>query len=358
MRYRRRGAPPRPWLRQRPRRPRSRHGPAARVWAAALAALVLTGALTGCTRRAFEHGGRVLLDAHNAYPYHGQWRDRIDRALATGVPVAIEEDLAWVCLPPQSCRSVIAHEEPYTGDEPTLREYFFERIRPVVERALASANRREWPLIVLNLDFKTNEPEHHAAVWALLGEYEAWLTTAARTARSDEIARLDVRPVLVLTGEPDAQQAAFHDRVPVGGRLRIFGAVATSRAGETRGSAGAPPPDVSPGPRTNYRRWWNNPWSVVEAGGPGEAGEWTPEDAARLRLLVKRAHDAGLWIRFYTLNGTRPDEPALGWDPSYNFGSREAVGLRWRAALDAGVDFVATDQYEAFAAVRKTGAAR
>jgi hypothetical protein len=300
----------------------------------------------------------VLLDAHNAYPYHGQWRDRIDRALATGVPVAIEEDLAWVCLPPQSCRSVIAHEEPYTGDEPTLRDYFFERIRPVVERALASANRREWPLIVLNLDFKTNEPEHHAAVWALLGEYEAWLTTAARTARSDEVGPLDVRPVLVLSGEPDAQQAAFHDRVPVGGRLRVFGAVATSRAGETRGSAGAPPPDVSPGPGTNYRRWWNNPWSVVEPGGPHKAGEWTPEDAARLRLLVKRAHDAGLWVRFYTLNGTGPNEPSFGWDASYNFGSREAVGLRWRAALDAGVDFVATDQYEAFAAVRKTGAAR
>ena len=356
MRYRRRGALPWPWLGQ--RRPRSTHGPGARVWPAALAALVLTGALTGCTRHAFEPGGRVLLDAHNAYPYHGQWRDRIDRALATGVPVAIEQDLAWVCSPSQPCRSVVAHEEPYTGGEPTLRAHFFERIRPVVERALESADRREWPLIVLNLDFKTNEPEHHAAVWALLGEYEAWLTTATRTPRSDEIARLDVRPVLVLTGEPDAQQIAFHDRVPVGGRLRIFGAVATSRASETRGRAGAPPPAVSPGPRTNYRRWWNNPWSVVEASGPRQASEWTPENAARLRLLVTSAHDAGLWIRFYTLNGTRPDEPSLGWDPSYDFGSREAVVRRWRAAIDAGVDFVATDQYEAFAAVLRAGAAR
>jgi hypothetical protein len=161
----------------------------------------------------------------------------------------------------------------------------------------------------------------------------------------------------VLTGEPDAQQVAFHDRVPVGGRLRVFGAVATSRAGETR-SAGARRPDSPPGPRTNYRRWWNNPWSVVETGGPREAGEWTSEDAARLRLLVTRAHDAGLWIRFYTLNGTRPDEPSAGWDPSYNFGSREVVVLRWRAAIEAGVDFVATDQYEAFAAVRRTGGAR
>jgi len=326
------------------------------LWTA-LAALAFTGALTGCTRGSFEPGRRVLLDAHNAYPYHGQWRDRLDRALATGVPVAIEQDLAWVCLPQQSCRSVVAHEEPYTGSEPTLREYFFERIRPAVERALDSANRREWPLIVLNLDFKTNEPEHHAAVWALLGEYEAWLTTATRTPRSDQIARLDVGPVLVLTGEPDSQQIAFHDRVAVGGRLRLFGAVATSRSSETRGRAGAPPPDVSPGPRTNYRRWWNTPWSVVEASGPPQADEWTPQDAARLRLLVRRAHAAGLWLRIYALNGSRPAEPSLGWDPSYNFGSREAVALRWRAAIDAGVDFVATDQYEAFAAVRRAGAA-
>jgi hypothetical protein len=335
-----------PRLRFRRLRSKQRARPRCR---AALAALVLIGTGAGCTRAGFEPGRRVLLDAHNAYPYHGQWRDRIDRALATGVPVAIEQDLAWVCSPRQPCRSVVAHEEPYTGDEPPLREYFFERIRPVVERALAAGDRRGWPLIVLNLDFKTNEPEHHAAVWTLLGEYEAWLTTAARTARLEEIALLDVRPVLVLTGEPDAQQVAFHDRVAVGGRLRVFGAVATPHAGETRASAASAPPEVSPGRRTNYRRWWNNPWSVVEPGGPREGGDWTPTDAARLRLLVTRAHDAGLWIRFYTLNGTGPEEPSLGWDPSYNFGSRPAAVLRWRAAIDAGVDFVATDQYEAFA---------
>jgi hypothetical protein len=35
-------------------------------------------------------------------------------------------------------------------------------------------------IIVLHLDFKTNEAEHHDAVWSLLGRYEAWLTTAER----------------------------------------------------------------------------------------------------------------------------------------------------------------------------------
>ena len=64
---------------------------------------------------------------------------------------------------------------------------------------------------------------------------------------------------------------------------------------------------------------------------------------------MSRAHALGLWIRFYTLNGHAPDA-GLGWTASYNFGSLEAVRPRWDAAIAAGVDFVATDQYEEFAA--------
>ncbi len=53
------------------------------------------------------------------------------------------------------------------------------------------------------------------------------------------------------------------------------------------------------------------------------------------------------WIRFYTLDGL-PDRDLRkhGWDKDYNFGSMERVSLRWKAAIDAGVDFLATDQYE------------
>ena len=35
---------------------------------------------------AFGPGARVLLDAHNAYPYEGKFADRVERALATGLP--------------------------------------------------------------------------------------------------------------------------------------------------------------------------------------------------------------------------------------------------------------------------------
>ncbi len=116
-------------------------------------------------------------------PYNGRYLDRIDRALATGVPVAIEQDLVWrPAGEGRPARSIVSHGEPYDGKEPSLREYFFERIRPIVEQALKSGDRAGWPLVTLNLDLKSNEPEHHRAIWTLLGEYESWLTTAERTA--------------------------------------------------------------------------------------------------------------------------------------------------------------------------------
>ena len=92
----------------------------------------------------------------------------------------------------------------------------------------------------------------------------------------------------------------------------------------------------------------------MELGGQREAGDWTAADAQRLRTLVDYAHKLGYAMRFYTLNGHTPEEgQENGWDPNYNFGSREAVEKRWRAAIKAGVDFIATDQVEALAAVMK-----
>jgi hypothetical protein len=277
----------------------------------------------------YQPGGRVLLDAHNCYPYDGRWADRIDRALSTGTPLAIEQDLVWF-----HGRSLVAHENPQ-GTEPTMREYFFERIRPIVEAALKNPNHDAWPIITLNLDFKSEEPEHLAAVWSLLTEYKAWLTTAARTSDLADVQPLQVGPVLALTGESDAQRRVFYDGVPAGQRLLVFGAV----------HQGAP--------RTNYHRWSNNPWSRVEPAGQNHAGAWTPDAEARLNTLVRDAHAGGLWIRFYTLNGHDPQDTSGGWSPGYNFGSEAAARDRWRAAIRAGVDFIAIDQYELFAATLK-----
>jgi len=130
-----------------------------------------------------------------------------------------------------------------------MRDYFFERVRPIVEQALRDGNHDDWPLVTLNLDLKSEEPEHLAAIWQLLAEYKDWITSAPKGA------------------------------------------------------------------------------DVVS--------------------LVRHAHLNRLWIRFYTLDGaTKSELSSHGWFRSYNFGSKEAVNTRWAAAVKAGVDYVASDQYE------------
>ena len=290
-------------------------------------------------------GARSEMDAHNCYPYDGRWGDRVDRALSAGTPVAIEQDLAWYRDPKTGrSRSVVTHGGKHvTGDEPSMREYFFEKIRPLMERALAEGDHGDWPLVTLNLDFKTDEAAHHAAVWKLLKEYEGWLCTAERLKDGSKVAPMKAGPLLVLTGEADSQERDFEQIVPVGGRLLLFGAVKTAR----HLNAAMAPEQIVEGGETNYRRWWNNPWGVVEAGGQRAAGEWTAASEARLRTLVRYAHTHGLYIRFYTLDGAPEAEmEANGWFMEYDFGSLEAAKARWLAAEREGVDYIATDEYE------------
>ncbi len=302
---------------------------------------------------------RVFLHAHNCYPEEGQWTDRLARALGTGVrPIAIEQDLVWALDPATDRgRSVVSHGAPLGGTEPTLEEHFFTTVAPLLERALTDNRRDDWPIFVLHLDFKTNEPEHHAAVWNLLGTYERFLTTAERVADRSRVVPLDPKPLLVLTEAGPDQQVTFHERVPVGARLRLFGTVPPgptptfpTREAMIAWAATADPSLLIPSGATSYRRWTNHAWAIIERGGQAEAGEWTNDDAARLSAIVTRAHSQGLWIRFYTINGHTAAE-SKGWSAGYNFGSRGAAQARWRAAIDAGVDFIATDQYEDFAQI-------
>src|SRR5437016_5324372 len=232
---------------------------------------LLLAALPLCAQTAgleFLNHNRPVLDAHNCYPYKGEWTDRIDRALATGFPVGIEQDLAWAVDPATGKgRIAISHEAKTTGREPGLREYFFEKVR-----LFGSAHTKAIP--------SNPKPEHDRLLVTL------------------------------------------------------------------------PPEQLLFAPPTNYRRWWNNSWYAVEEGGQHQAGEWTAADDARLRALVDHAHKLGYWIRFYTLDGFAPGEDK-GWGEGYNFGSREAVQARWKAAQAAGVNLIATDQYEDLAAAMK-----
>jgi hypothetical protein len=316
--------------------------------------LTIPAASSGSAADVLQPGGRVWLHAHNCYPEKGRWGDRIERALATrAVGLAIEQDVAWRADPQtRGGDSVVSHDTKLTGAEPTLEAHFFDRVRPLMERALADNRRETWPVLILHLDFKSNEPAHHQAIWELLGRHLSWLTTAERVADERRVTPFTVGPLLVLTENGEGQAETFQARVPVGERLRIFGTIPaatfpSAKTAEERAAAvfAAPPEVLIPTRATNYRRWTNFAWAAVEQGGQNKAGAWTGEDDRRLRAIVSRAHDMGLWVRFYTLNGHPPGNGS-GWTESYNFGSLAAVHERLKAAVAAGVEFIATDQYE------------
>ena len=295
---------------------------------------------------------KPILDAHNCYPYSGKWNDRLVRALSAAHPVGVEQDLAWgIDRATGKGRPVLSHAKETTGGEPSLHEHFFEHVRPLVETEIRENERARWPLIVVHFDFKDNRPELLSAVWDLLGEYEAWITTALKTADPRTLAPYDVRPLLVLTEDNDAQEEVFFQSLPVGGRLRLLGSAHTAQApvksSEERVhlAATAPPEQLLTGRPTSYRRWWNNSWFTVEEGGQAKVGEWTAADDSRLRALLDHAYRHGFWIRFYTLDGFT-DAENRGWDQGYNFGSRAAAQLRWKAAAAPGVSLTATGQFK------------
>ena len=277
----------------------------------------------------FLPGQRVLLDAHNCYPYEDKWMDRVDQALAAGLPLGIEMDLVWDTTKPEAPRVVVRHGGKAKGNEPALKDYFFEKVRPIVEKALQENNKAQWPLVTLNInDLRANEPEFFTALWDLVNHYQSWICTAPKSADISQIAPMDLKPILILTSDGTEQAKTFYDSVPVVGRLPLF-------------AAGKPDQKAD-----NFRRWLNYAWKEVEPEGQNKAGDWSTEDAARLGKLVQHAHDQGYWIRFYTLNGHgAKDVAAHGWTSSYNFGSLDSVMIRWKAAKRAGVDFVASDQY-------------
>ncbi|HJU42099.1 MAG TPA: hypothetical protein VJ691_04760 [Vicinamibacterales bacterium] len=305
--------------------------------------------------------GRPLLHAHNCYPERGHFADRIDRVLNVGLsPIVIEQDVALAMRNGKPV-SVLSHDDKLTGTEPTLEEYFFKRLQPMLDHALASKTLQQWPLVVLHLDFKTNEAAHHRAVWDLLKQYERWLTTAPRT--TGAIAPVTRGPLLVLTENGPGQESFFTDSRN-GDRLLLFGSIPAPDVSHIENSyrraralAVLSPETLIPRPATNYRRWVNFSWQVVEQGGQPLARDWTSGDAARLKTIVDRAHALGYLVRFYTLNG-HPEDEHPEWSPSYNFGSIGAVRRRWLAAVAAGVDLIATDQYEAFATLLKSSAKR
>ncbi len=104
-----------------------------------------------------------------------------------------------------------------------------------------------------------------------------------------------------------------------------------------------PPPTIAAGGTIR------GAWSRSKASAPPASGRRPTPRAWRRWSPTPTRH--GLWIRFYTLNGLAGERE--GWTASYNFGSLDAAARRWRAAVDAKVDFIATDQYAEFARSRR-----
>lgn len=328
----------------------------------AAAALILAAALTAKPTAVYAPGTRTQILSHNAYPDHGKYADRLDRAIAAGLPMVTEQDLAWI-----DGKSLEIHgAKNASGDDPTLDTYFFPKVKPIVEKALKDGNKGNWPLVTLYLDIKNDPPEHLAAISQVLDKYNAWLTTAVKTDDINKQSPLDLKPMMVLVEDKqnDIKQKAFYDDLPVGGKIRVFGSVPKfdenpnklprdKHAEAIAFLSTLDPEQLVPHKADNYHRWYGTNWAFVEKGGETGAGDWTPESEARLKKFVDYGHRLGYFVAFYCLDGYTEAENK-GWDKDYNFGSKEKVMPRWQAVVRAHADFISTDQMEDLAAVIKS----
>ena len=326
------------------------------------AAIALTVAAAATLTNTYAPGSRTTILAHNAFPDHGKYADRLDRVIAAGVPFAVEQDLAWV-----DGRSLLIHGPKAAGsDDPTLESYFFPKVRPIIEKALKHGNKGNWPLVTLYLDIKNDPPEHLEAVSKLLDKYDSWLTTAEKTSDLAKQSPLDLKPMMVLVEDKqhDIKQEFFYDRVPVGGKIRVFGSATKfdenpqklpreKKAERIDLLVNFDPEQLVSRKADNYHRWFGTNWAFVEKGGETGSGEWNAAAEQRLKKFVDYGHRLGYFVGFYCLDGYTEAENQ-GWDKGYNFGSKDRVMPRWQAAVRARADFIATDQVEEVAKVIRT----
>ncbi len=302
----------------------------------------------------FKPGARTLMLAHNAYPYDGQYGDRLDRVLATGGPFVVEEDLNWI-----NGRSLlIHHDKDASPDAPTLESYFFPKVKPVIEKALKEGNHGNWPLITLYLDIKNDPEEHFEAINKVLDKYDAWLTKAVKTADITKMSPLEYKPMMVIMEDKqnDIKQNFFYDRVPVGGKFRVFGSAVKfddnphklgrdKRDERFAGLREYQPEQLLTKHADNWRRWFGVDWHFIELTGPAHGNDWNADTEARVKHFIDYGHRMGYLVSFYQLDGF-PHDQDQGWGDEYNFGSKQLLQLRLDTLIKAHADFISTDQYE------------
>jgi hypothetical protein len=82
--------------------------------------------------------------------------------------------------------------------------------------------------------------------------------------------------------------------------------------------------------------------------------DWTPEKTNRLRSSVKRAHPNGICVSSCTMDGAVEEGLSYCRFHDYKFGPFVKAGIRWRAAIAARVDYIASDHYKSECGVTPT----
>lgn len=267
------------------------------------------------------------IGAHNCYPSNSARTDRLVEALRLGID-NIEIDLGW---DEEHARLIVGHDiKARPGvTYPELEAYLV----PALE-AHWRTPRADGAPSVLTVDFKTERPEALAQFTRFLEAHADWFSTAPKAKESPLTRR---RLTVCLTGS-DTIKDLYDSQIPAGGtyrafRDRVFGAAEPYRTAVT---------EYASARATAYHRFLTVHWSHVERGGPPLAGTWTSSEMARLDALVTLFHGEGFRARFYCLDGHTG--PVVS---PYRFADDASAQIRWRAAARAGVDWVASDEYEA-----------
>lgn len=283
---------------------------------------ILLGLVSSAGAQAPESRPKPLpISAHNCYPVDGLGSNRLAEALALGID-NIEIDLGWDA---DKKRLIVSHDPaPKGGVEYPAFEDF---IRPVLD----APSRPDGAPSVLTLDWKTDDPGAVARLKSFLDDHSDILSSAPKGDPSPLTAR---KLTVCFTGSAKAK-AIYDDLIPKGGTYRAFADVVHSR-----GSYRDDPTSYAKEPASAYHRFLTFDWSVVEAGGPPLARDWSKDEAARLEAIVKSAHSKGYRVRFYCLN-TRGPVLSI----NYRFRRPDDARTRWNAAAAAGADWIASDDY-------------
>ncbi len=259
------------------------------------------------------------ISAHNCYPANSTSNARLIEAVALGID-NIEIDLGW---DDKNKRLIVGHDSaPVNGKTyPTFQTY--------IEFFLNAPERPDHAPTVLSIDWKTSRPEAVDQFNDFLNKHASLFSTAPKAEPSPFKAQ---RFTVCFTGSEQAK-AHYDSLIPAGGTYRAF-CDRVYGAGDYKDNA----EDYARKKATAYHRFLTMHWAVVEKGAPILARGWTESSEKRLKAIVDAAHHQGYRLRFYCLNGAG--------NMAYRFPTEEAAKVRWVAAAKAGVDWVASDDYE------------